>query len=433
MTTSIRYLRMLLHTPQGRRGIGYLSQYGDILRVSFDKDYIDDASRPTLSLIYQGANEAATRAILTATRDARVVRADGHWPVYFENLLPEGANRTRLANERGCSPDNEFELLAAAGHDLPGAIEVEPVPPSEGIPDVVRNWHTAQGLDVLEPGFVEDPVEDAAALPGVVTKFSAVQHGRRYVVKRHGEAGDFILKLPSTRHPDLVENEFTGYRLCQALGITCAEATIITREEAELPEHIPFDRILAVKRFDRAPGGHRIHMEEFAQILGYPTSKKYGRELNADYGNMLRVLDAVSGRPAQDVQEFCKRFVAFILMGNTDAHLKNWAVVYPDGRVPMLAPLYDPVCVTAFFDDVPVTDYGINRAIDKTLREFSLDSLENLFRAAGLARASRLTKIAKDTVREAKSLWPEILAEAPAAVGRSVLERIGGGVALARA
>ncbi|HBO78609.1 MAG TPA: type II toxin-antitoxin system HipA family toxin, partial [Cupriavidus sp.] len=59
-----------------------------------------------------------------------------------------------------------------------------------------------------------------------------------------------------------------------------------------------------VKRFDRAPGGHRVHMEEFAQILGYAPRNKYGRALALDYGNMLRVLDRLSARPAPDVQEF---------------------------------------------------------------------------------------------------------------------------------
>ncbi|MFS2056140.1 type II toxin-antitoxin system HipA family toxin, partial [Variovorax sp. CT11-76] len=59
---------MYLHAPGGdasrRRSIGWLSQYGDILRVSFDPGYVDDPARPTLSLAYRGADEAATRAIL---------------------------------------------------------------------------------------------------------------------------------------------------------------------------------------------------------------------------------------------------------------------------------------------------------------------------------------------------------------------------------
>src|SRR5690606_31850436 len=91
MSTSIKYLRMYLHLPAGgRRPIGYLSQYGDILRISFDDDYVGDAARPLLSLSYQGANEASTREILTSMRDARLVRNDGRLPVFFQNLLPEG-------------------------------------------------------------------------------------------------------------------------------------------------------------------------------------------------------------------------------------------------------------------------------------------------------------------------------------------------------
>ena len=433
MTTDIRYLRMSLHLPGGgRRGIGYLSQYGDILRASFDADYIADPQRPTLTLALRGATEADTQAILGAARDVRLSRSDGHWPSYFQNLLPEGHNRDRLALERRCGPDNEFELLAAAGHDLMGAIEVEPVPLREGVPDTVRHWHTALGLDVLEPGFVESPVEDAAALPGVVTKFSAVQDGRRYVVKRHGAAGAFILKLPSTRHPDLVANEAAGYQLCAALGLDCAQAQVISRADADLPEQLPFDEILAVRRFDRMPNGQRVHMEEFAQVLQYEPKRKYGRGLMADYPAMLRVLDRLSSRPAQDVQEFVKRVVTFILMGNVDAHLKNWALIYPDGITPKLAPLYDPVCVTALFESVPPADYAINRAIDATLRAFDFHQLEALLKAAGLQRASRLVSIAKQTVKLAQADWPAVLENVPPSVKRAVTERLGGGVVLAQ-
>jgi len=432
--TGIRYLRMYLHAPNGgRRAIGYLSQYGDILRVSFDEAYIADAGRPTLSLAYRGADEAATRAILASARDARVSRSDGHWPSYFQNLLPEGHNRERLAQQRGCAADDEFELLAAAGHDLMGALEVEPVPTAEGIPDTVRHWHTALGLDVLEPGFVEMPVEDAAAIPGVVTKFSAVQDGRRYVVRRHGAAGSFILKLPSTRHPDLVDNEFTGYRLCGALGLDCAEASVIGRADADLPEQVRFEQILAVRRFDRTPEGGRIHMEEFAQVLQYEPRQKYGRGLAVDWPAMLRVLDRLSPNPVADVRECVRRIVAFILLGNSDAHLKNWALRYPDGVAPVLAPLYDPVCVAAFFEDVPAGDYAVNRAIDAKLRAFDWPALDALLRSAGLLRPARLMAIARDTVRQAQAEWPTLLAQdgTPASVRRCVEARLAGGVALA--
>jgi serine/threonine-protein kinase HipA len=430
MNTFVRYLRMSLHLADGGlRDIGYLSQYGDILRVSFDDDYIEDPQRPTLSLSYRGNNEDDTRRILTSAKDVRLVRTDGRWPVFFQNVLPEGHNRDRLARERGCSSNDEFELLAAAGHDLMGALEVAPVNVERGIPDKVKRWHMALGVDVLEPGVVEYPVEDAASLPGAVTKFSAIRQGRRYVVKKQGAAGSVILKLPSTRHPDLVDNEYCGYQLCSALGLDCAKATRITREQADLPENMPFDSILAVDRFDRAPHGVRVHMEEFAQVLQYEPRQKYGRGL-PDYSTMLRVLDRLSAHPQLDLAEFVTRFVAFILMGNTDAHLKNWALRYADGATPTLAPLYDPVCVTAFFDNAPSNDYAVNRAIDKTLCAFTWNDLHALLTEANLLRPGRYVALARQAVKQAQAAWPALLKYAPMAMRRSVMQRLSGGVAL---
>lgn len=433
MTTGLSTLRLLLHLPDGsRRSVGHLSRFGDVLRVGFDAAYVEDPERPTLSLTYRGATEDDTRRILRADRDERVVRRDGRWPAFFQNLLPEGPNRERLARERGCDVDDELQLLAAAGHDLFGAVEVEPVSAAEGVPEAVRLWHTTLGAEAIAAEPVAAPLEDGASLPGVVTKFSAVREGRRYVVRRQGKAGSFILKLPSTRHPDLVENELCGYRLAQSLGLRCAEATRVARRDVDLPESVPFEQVLAVTRFDRTADGRRVHMEEMAQALGYEPRRKYGRGLEIDFPRMLRVLDALAADPTADVSEAVRRLVAFALMGNTDAHLKNWALLYPDGVTPVLAPLYDPVCVAAWFDELPPAEYALNRRIDATLRALDRDALAGLLREAGLPRVSRLLTIARDTVAAAHAEWPRILRDAPANVAASVTARLAGGVALAR-
>ena len=433
MSTSIRYLRIYMHaTDRQKLPIAHLSVYGDLIRVSFDENYITNPLRPTLSLAYRGSSETQTLAILRAEKDMRVARNDGKLPVYFQNLLPEGNNRQRLASERQCGTDDEFELLAAAGHDLMGAIEVEPLPQGVSVPDSVRLWHTTLGKDVVEPGFVEYPVADASAIPGVVVKFSAVQDGRRYLIRRHGAAGSYILKLPTTTHPDLVEIEATGFALLKALHIECAEAEIITKEQADLPEHIPFPRLLVVKRFDRGENGARIHMEEFAQILQYAPKHKYGKDLIQDYSSILNILEALSSQPDKDTAEFIKRFVAFILMGNTDAHLKNWAVIYPDGINLQLSPAYDPVSVSSLFDSVPLDHYGLNRKIDQQLTAFTWDDMDTLLTAAKVTRKSNLMKIAKDTVKKAKQVWPEILRHAPVAVKNCIEARLNGAVEIAK-
>jgi len=432
MTTFIRYLRVFLHQPDGTRApIGYMSQYGDILRLSFDNDYIENSRRPTLSLAYVGETEAQTRTILSANRDLRLVNSGGRLPPYFANLLPEAHNRTRLANQRGCDEDDEFELLAAAGHDLLGAIEVEPASMGDPIPDEVRLWHATQGLDVLEPGFVDTPVEDGASLPGVVTKFSAIQDGRRYLVKRHGEAGDTILKLPSTRHPDLVANEFAGYQLCNAVGLDCAEAEVISREAAELPEKVPFNDILAVKRFDRGPAGKRIHVEEFAQAINIMPRRKYGKGLGIDYPLLIRALDVYSPNRVQDIEEFIRRVATFVLMGAVDMHLKNWAFIYRDGRSPNLAPIYDPVCITAYFEDAEANYYTLNRSIDAEMQKLTFDDIEGLLTRAGINRAGTYVRKAREVVQHAQAVWPALLKDVPGNMAKSIRERLDGKVALA--
>ncbi|MFM7330906.1 MAG: type II toxin-antitoxin system HipA family toxin, partial [Brachymonas sp.] len=308
--------------------------------------------------------------------------------------------------------------------------------PRQALPQIRAQEHRGRARCASGAPRVEEPVEDSASLPGVVTKFSAVQDGRRYVVQRRGgyggKAGDTILKLPTTEHPDLVANEMVGYQLCDALGLDCAKASIVSRSHADLPNDIPFNEILAVQRFDRAAGGQRIHMEEFAQVLGYAPRHKYGKGIAHDYTRMLMLLDRYSSRPAPDVLEFARRFTAFILMGNTDAHLKNWALVYQDARQPQLSPLYDPVCVSAFFEEAPSSAYAINRAIDKTLRAFTWDDFGGLLKQAGLLRHSSIVRKCKEMVKTAQSDWPALLKDAPPAVRRSVQARLKSGVALSQ-
>jgi serine/threonine-protein kinase HipA len=432
----ISYLRMYMHLPDGnRRPIGYLSSYGDIMRVSFDEDYIQNPERPTLSLAYRGADDDDTRAILQSKTDERVTQQNGRWPAYFSNLLPEAHNRERLALERNCLPEDEFQLLAAAGHDLMGGLEVEPTPRNEDIPVSVRHWHTAMGLDVLEPGFVEMPVPDAAAIPGVVTKFSAILDGRRYVVKRDGEAGSHIIKLPSSHHPDMAINEYFGFQMCDVLGLECAEASLVTPDEAELPEKVQntFDFVLAVKRFDRE-AGRRVHMEEFAQAMNRMPKNKYGKDLISDYGLMLRLLDQYSVEPVRDVLEFLNRFVVFVLMGNVDAHLKNWALLYRDGISPQLSPLYDPLCVTSYFDPNEPAKYGHNRRIDELVRAFTWDDLRELIRVGGIQRGEVLVRRVKETAKRALHEWPPLMEDDffPDSMRVEIMERLKGKVRLSQ-
>ena len=100
------------------RRIGMINRLaGDRYLFAFDQAYVDDASRPTLSLSFK----AASGGLVTHVRPYNV-----RLPPFFSNLLPEGHLREYLAARAGVKPERDFFLLAALGADLPGAISVMP-------------------------------------------------------------------------------------------------------------------------------------------------------------------------------------------------------------------------------------------------------------------------------------------------------------------
>ena len=86
---------------------------------------------------------------------------------------------------------------------------------------------------------------------------------------------------------------------------------------------------MLVERFDRAPGGVRIHQEDFAQVFEIEPEEKdlVGPEA-VTYAGIGAVVCAVAGR--EDFLEFVRRVGFMVLSGNADAHAKNWSLLYPD-------------------------------------------------------------------------------------------------------
>jgi serine/threonine-protein kinase HipA len=101
-----------------------------------------------------------------------------------------------------------------------------------------------------------------------------------------------------------------------------------------------------VKRYDRradeAGRIERLHQEDFCQALGHPPEKKYQEEGGPTLSDCLSLLQEWSTAPALDVPRFIRGLIFNVLIGNTDAHAKNHALLYSSGER-RLAPLYDLV------------------------------------------------------------------------------------------
>jgi serine/threonine-protein kinase HipA len=183
-------------------------------------------------------------------------------------------------------------------------------------------------------------------------KFSA--HRRdRISLPAHGELSEWILKLPPSDLPRLPTWEAAALSWARAVGFDVPEHAVepLTRVDG-LPDDVRASggTCLVVRRFDRPGGDRRVHMEEVCSILGLHPEAKYA---DSGQGYNLITVGRVVRRFAgpDDAITFVERIVFDALVGNGDAHLRNWALTFPDGHAGRLAPVYDVVPTALLLHD----------------------------------------------------------------------------------
>jgi len=316
-------------------------------------------------------------------------------PPFFSNLLPEGHLREYLAKLADVNPEREFFLLAVLGADLPGALVIEPL-----AGDVKEDDAHHDVGDADRP--VDRPREPVLrfSLAGVQLKFSAVMEASGgLTVPAGGMGGSWIVKLPSARFAAVPENEFAMLELASRAGIVVPDNRLVEMSEIKgLPEEAraPGSKALAVRRFDRAAGGSPVHMEDFAQVFGLFPDDKYGRR---SYANIASVLWAETGQEA--TYEFVRRVVFSVLIGNADMHLKNWSLLYPDRRTPVLSPAYDFVATLPY---LPGDTLALTFGGGRSLAGITTDQMRHFADAARIP-ASPLWQIAVETAERTVRAW----------------------------
>jgi serine/threonine-protein kinase HipA len=295
------------------------------------------------------------------------------------------------------NPTRELHLLATLGEDLPGAIRLRPQ--NSPLPN-----------DAETPGLYSGGEATALrfSLAGVQLKFSAVEKAQGgLTIPARGVGGDWIVKLPSARFAGVSENEFSMMSLAATIGIEVPAIRLLDLDEiAGLPDDIGRlqGAAYAIARFDRPGGAARVHVEDFAQVFGVFPEAKYQR---ASYRNIGQVLWRETGEPGY--VEFVRRLVFSALIGNADMHLKNWSLIYRDGRTPSLAPAYDFVATLAYLPDDKA---ALKVARSKAWSDFGEEELAAL--ADGSGAPQRLTrKIARETVAAFRQAWAEKQADLP--------------------
>jgi len=115
-------------------------------------------------------------------------------------------------------------------------------------------------------------------------------------------------------------------------------------------------RCLYVARFDRVlDGGHaiaRVHQEDMCQAMGILPAAKYEDNDGPSIPGIVRLLRSLGGPyMARNISDLVQAALVNFLLGNSDAHGKNFALLYEPGSGARLAPLYDIVS-TAVYPEV---------------------------------------------------------------------------------
>ena len=389
-------LKLTLHG----RLVGYVAGYAHNRTVlSLEPEFIADARRPALTLSLANPSTFALRA-------SKVFPVATNMQLHplLSNLLPEGALRQLLAQRLKIHENNEFPLLVHLGADLPGALIAEPVK-AEDIPD------TAFGDRGRLDRVAVDAVDRVAhfSLAGVQMKFSMRNRDGRYLLGDANAPGDWIIKTPSTVHAHVPLNEYTSMQLAALAGVDIPEIRLVELDRLErLPEIKLPDEGYAygIRRFDRTDTA-RVHAEDFAQVLFAYAADKYHK---ASYEQIARLIYQNTYSGQRDVVQMAIRLLVNILLGNGDAHLKNWSILYPDGLTPMLAPAYDIVFTKAY---IPAEQhYALNMAETKQWYAVSLEHFRRWAKRADLPESPILYNL-KAAIGKARELWPTALRDSP--------------------
>ncbi|AEG93714.1 type II toxin-antitoxin system HipA family toxin [Ramlibacter tataouinensis] len=390
--------------------VGLLFQYGEgpgaIARLRPLESFWRRSAPPVLSWATLTAGEAERDAFWAGHATQRFFNGqDGRLPAFFQNMLPEGLLRRHLAQLRGCREDDHFEILATCGADLPGAVYARP---AQLVRDEVERIVT-QGHDALEVAVTAEPVAEATSLSGIQPKLSLVLQGGRYVQRTRDAQGlHTIAKLPTVEFPLLPEVEALSLQLAAAAGVEVCQARL--EPLAAIAGEVPFElggarQFLAVTRFDRRGGRDHVHCEDFAQVLGIQPERKYGDD-SACYAIMAQLMLQTPALGEAAAVELLRRIAVNELLGNYDAHVKNFGLVYQDGRTPRLAPAYDVVAYAAYLGGrghaLRFTPGGQTQArlSPRILREFCS--------FCGLAEPIAHSTV-RQVVKRAAAAWPDLI------------------------
>lgn len=329
---------------------------------------------------------------------------DSYARPFFENLTPEAEIKTLIAKNIGVSENNPFSLLDKLGGDCAGAISLyrdENIPTSinENLEEI-----TEDNLISIIKKLPKNPllISDKNArlsLAGAQPKFALVYKDGKYFYPNDRFPSTHIVKIENKNYKGLLENEFFCMKLAKELNIPVPNIDL---------KQVNGIKYLLIERYDREvkkDNIKRIHQEDFCQVLGFLSDKKY----QMDGGPSIKkcynaILEYVNTQLSLNIRNFLEIIMYNYLIGNNDAHAKNFSILHLKNNNITLSPFYDLVS-TEIYSDLShnlAMNIGKQKISDKVnLNDFKLlatelDKKANIFDEMLLGKFSDIYNIANN-------------------------------------
>lgn len=260
---------------------------------------------------------------------------------YFDNLLPEEGQRLLLAGDARLDAADAFGLLAWYGAESAGSVTLLPPDAAPQSAEPLRPLPD-EALQARIRQLPRAPLTQAAikrmSLAGAQHKLAVVLQDGALFEPAGATPSTHILKPdhPDEDYPHSVINEWFVMRLAKRLGLDVPD---VHRRYVPSPVYL-------INRFDRTPGSHgwqRRHVIDACQLLGLDRSFKYSQ---GSLHNLATLANACRS-PAVARPRLFGWLVFNVLVGNSDAHLKNLSFLVSHEGV-QLAPFYDLLSVASY-------------------------------------------------------------------------------------
>ena len=345
---------------------------------------------------------------------------------YFANLLPPEVVRRKLEKCLHVSRNNVFGFLKAIGGDCAGAVALYPpgVHPNLGGEERLRELGEAEAVEILKslkrrPLYAAGEEGYRYSAAGAQDKLVVRMRDGKLFLPLDGTPSTHIVKPGAADFPESVANELFCQRLADKLGVRAAEASVLV---------IGGERYYVTRRFDRevVEGRlQRLHQEDFCQMMSVDPEVKYESDGGPRFADLIATLRRLHAALSETLA-LIDMFVFNFLIGNADAHAKNYSVVY-HGRRQLLAPLYDAVS-TAVYPDLS-RDFAMSIGGELRMDRITRSSFAQLSKDCVMSPRlllGRLDTLSARMLPAARDLAAELNRECPSEVYAkivSVIER----------